>query len=200
MMQVLVGVFLFVCSVLVGIGLGMKLRGDGPGNAEIHSVAALTAGQVQRIAELATLRVPIAEVRITEVTGRLGGCRMLLAVRGEAVIYTDASKAVISPLGEGAWELTLPMPEVRSIWIDHRFTRIYSIDRSGFWRLWPGSEIEAEGVSEALRCAQEALENEAKAQNWIAEGQRHAEALLRSTALSVGARIEIRWTDSSVAP
>ncbi len=176
-------------------------RENCPPHTSAMSSSLVTANAVQRIAELATLRVPIAEVRVFELRGRLGGCRMLMAVRGSAELATDVANAIASQMGDGTYQLSLPVPEVASVRLDHAATLIYSIERTGLWRLWPGLDIESELTTRAFREAQSDLQHAFESSDWIKAAQQQVETVLRSLADSFGVRITVQWlTTASPAP
>jgi hypothetical protein len=166
-----------------------------PGRTWETSTALVTADAVQRIAALCTLRIPIAQIRVTEMHGRLGGCRLLLTVRGDAVVTTDVARMITSRSDDGAFELSLPTPAVTAVRLDHAATSIYSIERTGLWRLWPGSDIETELTTRAFRDAERELDQAAQTHDWIGAAQEQAEGVLRTLADSLGVRVRFRWVD-----
>ena len=164
-----------------------------------HQHAGPTLEQVQRLARLVTLNVPIADVQTSRLSGYVGSTSVVIVVKGDVEIGTDLSRATFDSLDveRSTAVLTLPPPTLSRPRLDHERTFIYRIDRTGLWKLSPGDAGQRDLINAALREAQRLLAAAARQSSLIDQSRRLAEEVLRGLFEASGWKIEIRWMASS---
>ena len=88
-----------------------------------------TIEQIQLLAELVTLKVDLADVRMTELRGKVGGLKAILVVRGEAAVGVDLSEARFEPVDQRNRRAVLVLPQPRVLWVrlDHEQTKLAGV-------------------------------------------------------------------------
>ncbi len=169
----------------------------GPARGPTTSTAPhITLADIQRVADLVALRVPMHQIVEAKIEGFSGGVSGLLVVRGEAWIGTDVLAAEIE-IDDGTRTVTvaLPRPTVLACRLDHERTSVFHVGRHGAWVLLPGPAGEAKLVERALRDAQRQLEAAAGAHPNIEAACRHAEDVLNELVGGRGWRLRLVWIE-----
>lgn len=149
-MRSLVPILVLVIALLV-LWIALLDRNFPP-----PTVSVPTVEQVQALAQLMTLRVPVADMQVVRLQGYTGGASLILVSRGQVLIGTDLDQAHFEEVDQSARHavLVLPEPSVQYAALDHERTTIYRIDRSGLWQFMPGDAGETALVNRAMRQAQ----------------------------------------------
>ena len=162
--------------------------------------ASQTAGptieQVQKLANLVALRVPISDVQTSRLDkGFTGGIEVALAVHGEVEIATDLSKARVEALdGEKKTAvIVLPAPALQRPRLDHEKTRVLEFRRTGLWSFVLGQAGEEKLTTEAMARAQEVLAQAAQKPELIEQAREHTATILREFFRATGWDVAVRW-------
>lgn len=190
-----------ILLVLAGFG-GFYVRSvfDAPAGRATdpvthHAVNTPTIGQVQKLASLVALRVPISDVRVSELEGLTGGVKLAMAVHGDVEVATDLSAAKFSKIDADhrTAVLTLPEPVPQRPRLDHEHTRVLEIDRSGLWR-WVGEEAgESTLVNRAMKDAQRVLQAAADRQDLRKQACEQAQRVICSFFGATGWQVNVEW-------
>src|SRR5437763_2793542 len=108
------------------------LRGYWVVTPESHP---LTLERIQTLSVLTTLRVEVADARVTEIAGYTGSIKAVLVIRGEVDIGVDLSKARFEAIDESARSatLSLPTPSLQSAQLDQQRTKLVGVWPTGVW-------------------------------------------------------------------
>ena len=160
-----------------------------------HRVSAPTLARVRDLGELATLRARISDVQVTTIEGYTGGVQCVLVIRGIAEMGTDLEDAAFTKLdqAERTAELRLAPVNVRLAKLDHEHTKVYRIDRTGLWRIVPGSAGETKLVNRAMRRAEQTVRQTVKKKRLRRRARGRAERVLRHFFKAIGWRVRVRW-------
>ncbi len=128
-----------------------------------HQSTALRLEEIQRLAELVVLRVPISDVQTASLAGFTGSTSVVLIVKGDVVISTDLRQSQLLDVNEQTRtaRLLLPQPLAGRPRLDHQGTRVYRVDRTGLWALYPGQAAEGTVIDRAMQQAQGYLQQAA---------------------------------------
>src|SRR5947209_13443372 len=112
------------------------LRGHWVASPQMHP---LTLERIQTLSVLTTLRVEVADARVTEIAGYTGSIKAVLVIRGEVDIGVDLSKAQFESVDESAHSVTLllPQPSVHSAHLDQQRTKLIGVWPTGLWSVVP---------------------------------------------------------------
>ena len=119
-----------------------------------------TIEQIQSLALLTTVRVDVADVRLTELSGYTGSVRAAAIVKGDYSLSTDLSQArfaSVDPQRRSA-VLVLAEPRVSSPRLDHERTKLFALSSTGLWLLTPGAGPYAEAVNKIYAEAQASID------------------------------------------
>jgi hypothetical protein len=162
-----------------------------------HAPPPPTLLEVQRLAELVTARVAIADVRETKLTGYLGSVKAVLIVRGEALLGPDLSQARIISSEEQQRRLVIELrkPHVISCRLDHSGTRLACLTHDGLWVIVPGDAGRTVVLNRAYAEAEEALGAAAVTPQVIESAKTQAQRVLVDFLASTGWNVSVRWTN-----
>ena len=191
MRRTAIGLILFTAGAL---SAGVLLT-QPPETSPRHTVSAPKLAKIEALAELVTLRTRITDVQVTEITGYTGGVRCILVVRGEAELGTDLEHARFTDVDgdEKRAVLKLPPARVRQTRLDHDHTKVYRIDRTGLWRIVPGSAGEAELVNHAMQRAERIVSETAKQERLRRRARERAVRILQRFFEATGWRVRVVW-------
>jgi hypothetical protein len=156
-----------------------------------------TIEQIQLLAELVTLKVELADVRMTELRGTLGGLQAILMVRGEVAVGVDLAEARFESVDQRNRHavLLLPQPKVVSVRLDHERTKLVGIWPWGLWMVvMGGREADSALVNRAYQEAQQGLGDAARDTSLLERSREQAQKVLRQFCEAMGWTIEIRWS------
>ncbi len=156
-----------------------------------------TLEQIRKLATLVTTKAAISDAQQTVFFGRLGGCRAVLLVKGEALLGPDLAQARIAATDPERQHMMLdvPRPKVLSARLDHGSTRLVSLNHDGLWQLVPGDAGRTKVLNDAYRQAEEALAEASRSPHLIEQASQHAESVLRDFFATGGWSVEIHWID-----
>ncbi|NJL30530.1 MAG: DUF4230 domain-containing protein [Phycisphaerales bacterium] len=161
-----------------------------------HQSTALRIEEIQRLAELVVLRVPISDVQTAKLEGYTGAVSAVLIIKGDVQISTDLSQAQLVDVNDQTRtaRLLLPMPQAARPRLDHEGTRIYRVDRSGLWSIYPGQAAEGKVIDLAMQQAQTHLLAAAGQAGLIDQAKVQAELVLSRffSALQWQVKIEFK--------
>ncbi len=153
----------------------------------------VTLGQLQQVAELAVLRVPVTEFHVQTIDGYLGGVRCVLIIHGEVLIGCDVTQARMEIDDHGVYRVILPPPRVLLAHVDLDRTRIYQIDREGLWRLLPGPAGEHRLLELALAQAHTHIVDAVQLDQHDPLARHRIEQLLMHLAHRLHVVIQVAW-------
>ena len=159
------------------------------------SRSAPTIEQIQSLATLTTVRVDVADVRLTELSGYTGGVRVAAMIKGDFYLSTDLTQARFTSVDRAnrTAVLVLAQPRVSSPRLDHRRTKLFALSTSGLWQVTPGEGPYAEAVNKAYAEAQAAIEVSAASAEALARARAQAEAVLGCFFRALGWEVTVRW-------
>ncbi len=162
-----------------------------------HQSTALRLEEVQRLAELVVLRVPISDVQTAALAGFTGSTSVVLIVKGDVVISTDLSKAQLLDVNEQARSarLVLTQPQAGRPRLDHQGTRVYRVDRTGLWAMFPGPAAEGAVIDRAMQQAQVYLQQAASQPALIAQARDQTQLVLTRFFSAMGWQVTIEFRD-----
>lgn len=87
-----------------------------------------------------TVKVELADVRLTELKGKTGSLKAILIAHGQVTVGVDLSAARLEEVDprQRTAVLILPQPKVLSVMLDHERTRLLGVWPSGLWTIVPG--------------------------------------------------------------
>ena len=195
-------VVLVVSTLCIGGMAGWFLHNSRAGTWSSESRGP-TIEQIQQLASLTVLHVPVADVRVYQLQGYTGGIQAALVVKGDVEISTDLMAArleTVDPDHRQAF-VVLPAPAVLA-WPrarDQR-TQIYKIDRSGLWQMMPGEAGERDLINRALQDAQRMIGEVGGQPDLIDQARSRTKEVLIGFFRVLGWQVEIRWLDQQVQP
>ncbi len=183
----------------VGIAGGWLLHNNGASDRNCQPTSCPSIEQIQQLASLAVLRVPVADVKIYQMEGYTGGIEAILVVKGDVEIATDLSAGrfeTIDPEQRHA-VLLLTIPAPRRPRVDHEHTQLYRIDRSGLWVL-PGGGAETDLVNRAMSHAQRLVGKAGTTPAILDQARERTTDVITKFFGAIGWTVDIRWQQTTV--
>ena len=153
--------------------------------------------RLEKLSELVTVKVHVADVLKAENTAWFGDVRGAWLIKGDALLSVDMKLAkVLSTDGQRkVIRVLLPPPRVIQPRVDHRRTVAYD------WRKgWLRSSDVADAVwKDAMKHAQELVEQLAGEPEQIELARQQAETALQQVYSYVGWDLEVVWADRGSA-
>src|SRR5947209_7013715 len=162
------------------------LRGHWVASPQMHP---LTLERIQTLSVLTTLRVEVADARVTEIQGYTGSIKAVLVIRGEVNIGVDLSRARFESIDQDARTATLVLPEpaVQSARLDQQRTKLIGAWPTGLWVIVPGGqEADVVTVNRAYRDAERSVSEAANDALLIERSRMQAEQVLRAFFEALG--------------
>jgi len=150
---------------------------------------ALSIERIQALSVLTTLRVEVADARVTEIQGYTGSIKAVLVIRGEVNIGVDLSRARFESIDQDARTATLVLPEpaVQSARLDQQRTKLIGAWPTGLWVIVPGGqEADVVTVNRAYRDAERSVSEAANDALLIERSRMQAEQVLRAFFEALG--------------
>jgi hypothetical protein len=147
--------------------------------------------QLERLGELASLRVHVADILIGE-DERFRGVWL---IKGDALLAIDMTRASVTdkdPVARSA-TIRLPLPRVVSPRVDHERTRTWDVERKT-WLPWKKGD-QSLLRDEAMRHAQRLVEGAAANDDTIREAKKQTETLLEGFYQMVGWTVTVTWAE-----
>ncbi|MGB7160774.1 MAG: DUF4230 domain-containing protein [Tepidisphaeraceae bacterium] len=183
--------------ILLGAALGWFLASRMARSPAVHLRAnpAPTIEQIQSLAMLTTVRVDVADVRLTELSGYTGGVRVAAIIKGDFYLATDLAQARFESVDRDRRTavLILAAPRVSSPRLDHRRTKLFALHSSGLWLITPGEGPYAEAVNKTYAEAQASIEASAASAEGLTRARAQAEAVLGCFFRALEWDVTVRW-------
>ncbi len=147
-----------------------------------------TIEKLERLSQLVTTRVQIADV----LTGEGSGCKGAWLIKGDALIAVDLSKAAIIEKDEAVKRATirLPLPQVLQARLDHSRTKTWQVQTTTFI---PWASHQDSLRDSVMREAQELVAHSADSVENIQQAKASAEAALKLLFAETGWTLTVIW-------
>ena len=159
----------------------------------IHSQGP-TIEKLEKLSQLVTTRVQIADVLVAEGNG----CRGSWLIKGDSLLSVNLSQAKVTDKHDDTKQATiiLPEPQVLQPRVDHSRTRTWAVDRLT-WLPWHADQdsLRDAVMSEAQRLV---AYTAASAEN-IQTAKMTAETVLKALYTEVGWQIDVTWASNAPA-
>ena len=185
-------------GVLIALGVAAYLYLRASPARFVTGSTGPTVTKLQRLSELVTTRVEIADVLVADERS-WRGWRGYWLVRGDALISVDLERAIIVERDEAAKTavVRLPRPTVLHPRVDFDRTRTWSVEKSawvpGFLATSPDALRD-----HAMRQAQRLVQAEAGRKEVIDHARRVAETVIPQFYEMVGWHVTVVWEDGTV--
>jgi len=193
---VLVVCVLSATAVVLAAVWRMAEVGRGPPVTAVSRSAGLTVERILPLSVLTTLKVEVADARVTQLRGYTGSVKAVLVARGDITVGVDLSQARFDRVDEQARTavLVLPQPTVQSVRLDHEQTKLIGVWPTGLWTVVPGGEdADAAAVNVAYRDAERSVSGAAAHGQLLLHSRAQAERVLRAFFTALGWDVRIRW-------
>jgi hypothetical protein len=153
----------------------------------IHSEGP-TVEKLERLSQLVTTRVQIADILLAEGNG----CRGSWLIKGDSLLSIDLSQAKITDKHEDTRQATiiLPEPQVLQPRVDHSRTRTWAVDRLA-WLPWNADQ---DSLRDAVMAeAQKLVAHTASSAENLSQAKLSAETVLKGLYSEVGWNVAVKW-------
>ena len=178
---------------LVAVGvlwLGSRARGRTPDSAvtQIRSLGP-TVSQLEKIGELASMRVHVTDVLTAEGEGYRGSW----LIKGDALLSCDVSRATIVRADAITRTATLRLPQLRvtSCRVDHEKTKTWSVEQKS-WLPWSAGNQGAFRDA-AMYHAQQLIEAAALSDRQLEPARLQTELIVRKMYELVEWKVNVVW-------
>jgi hypothetical protein len=163
---------------------------ETPSPVVIHSDGP-TIEKLERLSQLVTTRVQVADVLV----GEGNGCRGSWLIKGDALLSVNLGQAKITEKNEETKQATiiLPEPTVLQPRVDHSRTRTWSVERVA-WLPWNADQDALRDTVYAE--AQKLVAYTAASAENISQAKLTAETVLKALYGEVGWQISVTWAGS----
>ena len=168
----------------------------GPEVITFHT--GVTVEQVQALSSLMTAKIDVADIQETRLTGRTGGMKAALLIKGDCLLGTDLSRAKFESVNMTAHTavLVLQQPQVTSPRLDFDRSRVFTITDSGLWQITPGGgEASAALLNHAYRDAQRFIADACNDPSLLSRARHQAETVLQTFYEATGWKVTVRWEE-----
>jgi len=154
-----------------------------------------TVERLERLADLVTTRVYVADVLTAEAEGHRGAW----LIRGDGLLAVNLARATITAKDEEARQavIRLPQPEVLQARVDHTRTRTWEV-RKTTWVPWGGDQDKLR--DSVMLHAQRLVAHAAGSPENLRLAKAAAEAMIRGFYEEFGWRVRILWEGDSPEP
>ena len=192
-----VGLLIAFLAAAGAVGTLAGLWGYNRGQATRLTDTGAAVVRLERLSELATVKVHVADVLTAENTSWFGDIKGAWLIKGDALLSVDMKLArVLSTDGQRkVIRVLLPRPRVIQPRVDHNKTVAYDW-RKGWLR---SSDVAAVVWKEAMLHAQELVEQLAAEPEQIDLARQQAVAALKQVYANVGWNLEVVWEDKAGA-
>lgn len=193
----IVGVVVAVLAAMGAVGILAGLWGYCRGKATTPATRITDTGagiiHLEKLSELVTVRVHVADILKAENSAWFGDIRGAWLIKGDALLSVDMKLAKVLRSDDATKKIrvSLPPPRVIQPRVDHRRTVAYD------WRKgWLRSSDVADAVwKDAMKHAQELVEQLAGEPEQIETARQQAETALKQVYSFVGWDLEVVWQD-----
>jgi hypothetical protein len=190
------GLALLVSVPIILIKLFDRAWPVAPPAVEVTSTGP-TVEELVKLAQLVSLRVPVSDVMTANMPD--GSYKGAWVVKGDALIMVDLAEAEFLNNDEALRKVTvrLPQPRVVSPRIDHEKTVMWDMKATAWlpYRLWYQSDPSVL-LEEAMNRAQKVVELTARSDEYIAEGRKRTELLIKGFYERVGWTVDVQWAQT----
>ena len=189
-------VLLLVVLVALGVAAYWQFKPSSP--RVVTTSMGPTVTRLQRLRELVTTRVEIADVLVAN-DQSWRGWRGYWLIKGDALVSVDLGRATIVEKDESAQTavVRLPCPTVLHPRVDFTRTRTWSVEKSMFVPRFLAKSPDALR-DHAMRQAQMLVESEAGRKEVIDHARRVAETVIPAFYNMVGWHVTVAWEESSL--
>jgi hypothetical protein len=180
-------------------GVGMLAAwwgyGKGKGDATVITDAGPGIIHLEKLTELATVKVHVADVLKAENTSWMGDIKGAWLIKGDALLSVDLKLAKVLGTDDKKKAITIRLPRPRVIQprVDHKKTIAYDWQK-GWLR---SSEVADEVWKDAMKHAQELVEQLAGEPEEIDLAKEQTAAALKQVYVSVGWELVVVWEDGN---
>lgn len=148
-----------------------------------------TVERLQRLSQLVTMRVSVADVLI----GEGEGCRGAWLIKGDALVGVNLGRARITEKDDSTRQavVVLPVPEVLLPRVDHERTKTWQVSRMT-WLPWNADQDRLR--DEVMRQAQQLVAHAAGSTESFQQAKTAAEAIITAFYGEVDWQIKVAWT------
>lgn len=154
-----------------------------------------TVERLERLAQMVTYRVYVADVLV----GESDGCKGSWLVKGDALIGVNLARVQIEDRDETLRRATvmLSQPEVLQSRVDHEKTKTWEVKRTS-WMPWKGDQdVLRDSV---MREAQKLVAKAAASSENIGQARVAAETIIQAFYAEVGWEVKVRWKERPPDP
>jgi hypothetical protein len=185
-----------LAAAVLLIGLLAFAQPTGRATPQPKPQSAPSLQRIREAIELSVVEADIAAITTASIAGYSGSVRCCVIAQGTARIGVDLDDALIERIDHDARQLAvrLPQPRVMAVRIDHEASQLYSLDRTGLWRLLPFATREGEVTATAWSKAERSLHDAAQQQELIRRARDRTERLLTAALAPLGWSATVAWT------
>ena len=177
-----------LATVIAGLSFWIWLQQRSPEWIKTHATMP-TIRQLEKIGELAAIRVHVTDVLYAEGEGYRGSW----LISGDALLSCDMSKATVINVDTKARAATIRLPSLRVLGarVNHAKTKTWSVEKSTWlpWR-WGKQELMRDA---AMLHAQQLIETAASSEGHLGPARTHAEQLVYMMYQFVDWDVAIEW-------
>ncbi len=159
-----------------------------PAPVVVHSQGP-TIEKLERLSQLVTTRVQIADV----LTGEGSGCKGAWLIKGDALLAVNLSQVKITDKHEDTKQATiiLPDPQVLQPRVDHSRTRTWSVERVA-WLPWHADQ---DSLRDAVMAeAQRLVAHAAGSTENVQAAKMTTEGVIKALYAEVGWNVAVEWS------
>ena len=181
-----------ILGLAVGIGTAALLLDRPEKPASNFRFQGPTVTELERLTELATMRVQVSDVLV----GRDHDYKGCWLVHGDALVAIDLGQATIPPeqlnLADRRARIVLPAPRVIQPRVDHERTLTWDVRKTS-WIPLAGDPDQLR--DEAMQQAQRLVEHAAGSPENLKGARTRAELLLQSFFAALNWKVEVVWAE-----
>ncbi len=154
-----------------------------------------TIEKLERLSQLVTTRIQIADILVAE--GQ--GCRGSWLVKGDALLAVNLGQVRITDKHEDTKQATiiLPLPEVLQPRVDHSRTRTWSVERVA-WLPWHADQ---DSLRDAVMAeAQKLVTHAAGSTENVQAAKMTTEGVIKALYAEVGWNVAVEWSSKPEDP
>jgi hypothetical protein len=187
---------MFLAAAIAAVWIAATYKRHGPPAIVGTSDQGLTIEQVQALSSLATMRINVADVVESDVSGYTGAMKAAIIVKGDVLLGVDLSQARLESVDRAGHTavLVLPQPRPIELRLDHERSRVCVLCQTGLWQLAPGGgRTTAEVIDRGYREAQRIIARAGDDPSLVPRARRHAEQAISAFFGATGWVVSVRW-------
>jgi hypothetical protein len=164
-----------------------------PAPVVVHSQGP-TVERLERLSQLVTTRVYVADVLV----GEGEGCRGAWLIKGDALVGVNLGRARIEEKDEATKQalIVLPSPEVLQPRVDHQRSRTWEVRRMA-WLPWNADEDRLR--DEVMSQAQQLVAHAAGSDEDLQQAKTAAATVIKTFYEEVGWQVRVTWEEAPSA-